>query len=483
MRLFLKIFISFWLTVLFAGVVLFWSGHHLRAEMDEQLRQRAAQLRQERQALATLLATEGVDAVRQQLLTSPLANALLVLDADNHDILGRPLPDGVRDRLEGRPGTGSHRHHAWHLLSDDPSEGAQPAGRHNGKIAGPPPHHPLLALDADHHPYKLIILPAPSLWKRIVREYPLLPLGVVCVSALVVFLLARHFTRPIRRLRSMALAMASGDLTTRAVVMRSRLPDELHDLERDFNFMAQQLEEMFHAQHRLLRDVSHELRSPLARMRVALGLMEQSLTGTDDNLTRMTLELERLDDLIGQIIAISRPSRPGGIRRDALVDLGELVRTVVMDARFEMESQAHLLIEAQLDDTALLWAHASGLRSVVDNVLRNALHHSSQQGTVRVSLTRQENMAHLVIDDQGPGVPESDLSRIFLPFYRVEESRERGTGGFGLGLAIAARVVREHNGQIVARNRTGGGLEVTILLPLEPNQAVEEGDETPLPTA
>ncbi|MBF0463157.1 MAG: HAMP domain-containing protein [Magnetococcales bacterium] len=468
MRFFLKLFVSFLLTVLLAGVVLFWSGHHLRAEMDEQLRQRAYQLLQERQELAALLTTQGVEAVRQRLRAFLRVDDLLILDEANQDLLGRPISDGLRERLEGNSDATSHHHHARHLFFDGPDG-------HDRRPNGPSLHHPLLAHDADNHAYKLVILPAPSLWKRILWEYPLLPLGVVLVSALVVFVLARHFTRPIRRLRSMALAMASGDLSTRALVARGRLPDELNDLERDFNFMAQQLEELFRAQHRLLRDVSHELRSPLARMRVALGLMEQSLTGSDDNLNRMTLELERLDELIGQIIAISRPSMPGGVRRDVLVDLGEMVRIVVADARFEMEQQERLRIQEQVDTTALLWADAAGLRSVVDNVLRNALHHSGQQGTVWVELVRQGNMARLVISDQGPGVPEGDLSRIFLPFYRVEESRERKSGCFGLGLAIAARVVREHGGQIVARNRSEGGLEVTILLPLEPEQPEDHG--------
>ncbi|MEO5351643.1 MAG: ATP-binding protein [Magnetococcus sp. XQGC-1] len=268
--------------------------------------------------------------------------------------------------------------------------------------------------------------------------------------------------------------MASGDLTARAPLVPGRLPDELHDLERDFNHMAQQLEGMFHAQNRLLRDVSHELRSPLARMRVAMGLMEQSLPEPDENLNRMVLELERLDALIGQIIRVARPSIPGDNRRDVLVDLGEMVRSVVADARFELARQENRLLLERVD-AVLLWADAVGLRSVIDNVLRNALHHSGRQGSVRVELLSQGERARLEISDQGPGVPEGDLSRIFLPFYRVEEAREGGAGCFGLGLAIAARVVREHGGEIAARNRHEGGLAVTITLPIEKEQPVDEG--------
>ncbi len=471
MRFFFKLFLSFLLTVLIAGVVLFWSGHYLRAEMDGQWRQRLSQLLQERRALATLLETQGVDALRKGLSDSPLKDSLRVLDADNHDILGRALPETLLHRLQNHSGSAPHRHVPLPPDNASPNNARSP-GDPAQEAGDPSAHHPLLAHDSAHHPYRLIILP-PSPWERIIQGYPLLPLGVVIISTLVVFLLARHFTRPIRRLRGMALAMASGDLSARTPVIRVRLPDELSDLERDFNFMARQLEELFHVQNRLLRDVSHELRSPLARMRVALGLMEQSLNGPDDNLTRMEMELERLDALIGQIIAVSRPAQPGGIRRDALVDLGEMVRTVVADARFEMEQKECLLIQEQVD-AALLWADATGLRSVIDNVLRNALHHSGQQGTVRVVLVVQGERARLVISDEGPGVPEGDLARIFLPFYRVEESRERGSGCFGLGLAIAARVVREHGGEITARNRAEGGLEVTILLPLESGRYMDE---------
>jgi signal transduction histidine kinase len=271
----------------------------------------------------------------------------------------------------------------------------------------------------------------------------------------------------------MALAIARGDLAARSSLMRGRIPDELNDLERDFHFMARQLEELFHAQHRLLRDVSHELRSPLARLRVALGLLEQAHTESDENLQRMALELERLDALIGQIIAVSRPNLPGDGRRDVLVDLAEMVRTVLADARFEVENHPGVNIEEQLHVTALIWANATELRSVIDNLVRNAIHHSGQQGVVKVNLQCQDQQACLTVADQGPGVPEQELSRIFYPFYRVEESRAQKGGRFGLGLAIAARVVQEHGGRIQAQNRQERGLQVTVWLPMETDKEVE----------
>ncbi|MBF0341564.1 MAG: HAMP domain-containing protein [Magnetococcales bacterium] len=462
MRFFLKIFFSFLITVLLAGWALFWIGHHLRAEMDERLHQHLHQLLDERRQLAVLLATQGVEAVRHSLLASSFKESLLLLDDKGHDLLGRPMPEKLLKYLNQELDP-AFRHH----FGPRPFPG-EPSHSQGVEEEGPPPHQPLLTYDSANQRYKIVILPPSPRWWLIIKDYPLRLLGVIAIIALVVFLLARHFTQPIRHLQSMAMALASGNLTTRVAAIRGRIPDELSDLAGDFNFMAQQLEDLFHAQHRLLRDVSHELRSPLARIRVAMGLLEQSQTEVDDNLTRMAMELERLDELIGQIITISRPVVPGGIRRDVLVDLGEMVRDVVADGRFEMERQQRLLVLERVD-TALLWADATGLHSAIDNVLRNALHHTDQQGTVFVELIREGNYAWLLVADQGPGVPESDLKHIFSPFFRLEESRERVTGGFGLGLAIAARVVSEHGGEISARNRPEGGLVISITLTVEPN--------------
>ncbi|MEO5329013.1 MAG: ATP-binding protein [Magnetococcus sp. THC-1_WYH] len=472
MRFFLKIFLSFLVTVLLASVVLFWSGHYLRAKLDEHVRQNQHELLQERLELITILETQGVDAVRQKLALSPFKNSLLVFDAQNQDLSGRLLPDELLENILGEPYTVVS---SAETPASSMEKKSHSLGEHAPKVEGPTSHHPLLVQDPENQSYTLAFMPMPPRWWLVVREYPLLPLGVIVVSSLVVFLQASHLSKPIRRLRKMTMALARGDLTARAIVKRGRFPDELHDLEKDFNFMAGQLEELFHAQNRLLRDVSHELRSPLARIRVALGLMEQAHTDADGNLDRMVLELERLDELIGQIITVSSPSVPGKVRRDILVDLGEMVHNVVADGRFETARQEQALVLDQVD-TALLWADASSLHSAMDNVLRNALQHSGQKGLVHAALICQDHQARFVVSDQGPGVPEEDLHRIFLPFYRVESSRMKCYGGFGLGLAIAARVAKEHGGSIAARNRSEGGLEVTITLPLESNTAVDNED-------
>ncbi|WP_130470030.1 ATP-binding protein [Candidatus Magnetaquicoccus inordinatus] len=487
MRLFLKLFFSFLLTILLISSVVFWIGHHLRPEMDQLMHQQLRQVQQERRQLALLVEQKGVEAAREKLLASLLQKEILLLTEENQDILARPVPEEVLRHLR-RAGSGERQ---WSVerglvvelqarLKGEGQTGAEKLVQNHDNAEElerrlyPPPHLPFLVRDSQQRLYKVVMMPPPPLWRRISSEYPLLPLGVVFLSALAVFVLAGHFTRPIRRLRRMAKTIARGDWGERVSFVRGRIPDELNDLERDFHFMAQQLEEMFHARQRLLRDVSHELRSPLARLRVALGLLEQAHPEADENLLRMALELERLDELIGQIIVVSRPLSAGEGRRDVLVDLPEMIRLVLADARFEVERHPGVTIREQLASNALLWANGSELRSVIDNLVRNALHHSGQQGVVEVSLQCQDQQACFAVADQGPGVPEEELQRIFYPFYRVEESRAQEGGRFGLGLAIAARVVQEHGGRILAQNRAEGGLLVTVWLPLVTDKEVEE---------
>ncbi|MBF0164535.1 MAG: HAMP domain-containing protein [Magnetococcales bacterium] len=331
--------------------------------------------------------------------------------------------------------------------------------------------------DPDGNPYRLIFSRQTSPWTLLLREYPLLPLLLLLISGVVVFPLARHFTRPVGLLRGAALRLADGDLTARAPMARRLVSDELDDLAGDFNFMAARLETLFHGQKRLLQDVSHELRSPLARMRVALGLIEQKNDGLDEEheeaLQRLARELERLDGLIGQVIRVSRPEQPEQMPRDTLIDLGALAEQVVEDARFEHGVESPVLA-SQLLEPALLWADGEALHSAVENVVRNAMRHAPRDSEVTLLLSRHGAWVRILVQDHGPGVPEADLPRIIEPFFRVEEARDRASGGHGLGLAIAARAIRDHKGKLTVRNRAAGGLEVEIDLPVEPLPPWEE---------
>ncbi|MBF0190809.1 MAG: HAMP domain-containing protein [Magnetococcales bacterium] len=460
MRFFLKLFLSFWLVVSVLGGMFFWGGHHLRDHLDPLLEANMERMMSKRRQVATLLETQGLAATRSLLENDRETDDIIVFERADQDILGRPLP-GHLSRPRPEPG---------HDNRPPPFSMGRPGpGPHHE----PPPHIPLETRDPEGHAYRVALGPMRSPWSMAWREYPFFPVVVLVISGMVVFPLARHFTRPLRYLQGATLRLAEGDLTTRAPGMRRLFSDELDDLGQDFNFMAQRLEVLFHGQKRLLRDVSHELRSPLARMRVALGLAEQESSGVrGEHWQRLNLELDRLDTLIGQIIRLSRPEAPDQVPKESLVDLGALVEAVVADARFESGGEESPLTILGLDP-AMLWADGGAIHSAVENVVRNAMRHSPPGVGITLQLIRRGTTAHILVKDAGPGVPEADLPRLTEPFFRVGEARDRLSGGHGLGLAIATSAVRDHKGELSVRNRPEGGLEVEITLPVEPMPAWE----------
>jgi two-component system sensor histidine kinase CpxA len=263
--------------------------------------------------------------------------------------------------------------------------------------------------------------------------------------------------------------------------------DELTELMRDFDRMAERIEGLVDSQSRLLKDVSHELRSPLARLSVALGLARQRAASEVDpqvapelesSLNRIELEADRLNQLIQRLLTISRlESGTDGIRKTKL-SLRELVEQVAHDAEYEtpgrgcrVTSSADPLVDPPADaaDEFLVEADPDLLRSAVENVVRNATRYTAEGTTVEVRLERQQSATgeEVVVRvlDSGPGVPEEALQKIFEPFYRLDDARNRQTGGAGLGLSIADRAIRLHGGQLRASNRKEGGLEVEIRIP------------------
>lgn len=281
----------------------------------------------------------------------------------------------------------------------------------------------------------------------------------VLVSGLICFALSGLVTRRIRRLQAAARHLARGELATR-IEVRPAGGDETDELARDFNRMAEQLQERIQAQRRLLADVSHELRSPLARLRVALALAQDDRAREKDYLQRIDMEAERLEDLIGQLLD-SQSSTP---EMDRLLDLVPLLDSVCRDARFEgAQSERRVTWVTDLEQAPVA---SSGdlLRKAFENLLRNALQHTPERTPVHVSLARQGDEYLVTIQDSGPGVPPAELERIFDAFYRVDDARQRETGGYGLGLSIARRAVLHHGGSIEAGN-TMPGLAVTVRLP------------------
>jgi two-component system sensor histidine kinase CpxA len=295
-------------------------------------------------------------------------------------------------------------------------------------------------------------------------------IGVI-TSGLVCYLLSWYLTKPIVRLRTAARQLAAGNLTARTGAPASTRRDEVAGLMRDFDAMADRIETLLKAQSRLLNDISHELRSPLARLNVALGLARQRAgVESADMLDRIELEASRLNELIGRILTLARLEDGEQIVPQTPVPLDEIVISVTEDAEFEAQARRCHVGVSIPDGDWKVRGNASLLHSAVENVVRNAIRYTQEGSSVDVELTSEEKAgtrdAILRISDSGPGVPPEALAKLFEPFYRLDDARERQTGGVGLGLAITERAVRFHGGKVKASNRSGGGLVIEIRLPL-----------------
>jgi two-component system OmpR family sensor kinase len=294
---------------------------------------------------------------------------------------------------------------------------------------------------------------------------PLLPiLAGTFASLMFSAVLAWYFARPIRSLRNAFASLAQGDLDTRVGALMGKRRDELSDLGQNFDHMAGQIHSLVHAQQRLLHDVSHELRSPLARVQAAIGLAQQQPEKTQAMLERIERESQRMSDLVGELLVLSRLEAgvPGSESYD--FDIGGLLDDIVKNARFEAEQHAVVICYDGIEET-LVRGRSELLHRAIENVLRNALQHCKRDGEVSVVARFDTGKRRLLVtvDDQGPGVAESDLSAIFEPFFR---SGDRGKAdSIGLGLAIAYRSIEAHGGRIQASNRPQGGLRIEIDIP------------------
>jgi two-component system OmpR family sensor kinase len=395
-------------------------------------------------AAAQTLRFGGLPALRALLLQHE-GMAVYAVDGADHDLLGRSTSPELMLELRRLHAADP----AAHALQQVDAQGqswllfaARSDARHAGHPRGARGHRP----PHDDH-------------------FPVMPMLLAMLGSLVsAALLAWHFAQPIRRLRQAFDDVAAGKLDTRIGAAAGR-GDELTDLSRDFDRMAHRLESVLAAQRRLLHDVSHEMRSPLARLQAAIGLARQRPERVDTWLDRIERESVRMDGMIGEVLALARLDAGGaGLPRDELA-LDELVGAVVEDARFEAQAAGKSVV---LDAHGACVVLGSGelLHSAVENVVRNAVKHTAPGTEVKASVTvdARARQAHVSVCDHGPGVPEAELELIFQPFKRG--SQNGNLPGHGLGLAIAERVVRTHGGQIRARNRASGGLCVDISLPL-----------------
>ncbi len=449
-RLFWKFFLSFWAALaLFTAATLFSASHYLNWVREHRsIADPFARFVDEAASAQRAADTGGLAGLRAWALRADRRRLvpLLVVDASGRDVLGRPVPAALRDRI---------RRLARYWVRP------APPGRH-------PPA--VIALPGGKR-YRLIPdFQAVTLARILSRPRAMVPplLLAALAGAVVCLLLARYLTAPLERLRRATEAYAAGDLAHRVAPTLGRRRDEIADLARSFDAMAQRLQELMTAQRRLLRDVSHELRSPLARLEAALGLARQRIgTYGVDELDRIEREAERLNELIGQVLSLARYDSAAVQPHIESVDLGELLEAVVSDADFEARSQGRC-VRLELHAAAVIAGDAALLHSAIENVVRNAVRHTAAGTAVAITLRSDPGPPEgftVEVRDHGPGVPEEELPRLFEAFVRAGQARDRATGGFGLGLAIADRAVRLHGGRIEVRNAPQGGLSVIVWLP------------------
>ncbi|USX24514.1 HAMP domain-containing histidine kinase [Oxalobacteraceae bacterium OTU3CINTB1] len=301
------------------------------------------------------------------------------------------------------------------------------------------------------------------------RFEPLKPwvpiVAAIFASLLFSVILAWYFSRPIRALRAAFDAAAGGDLAPRFVSASGKSLAELNDLGRDFDRMTARLRNLIDGQTRLLHDVSHELRSPLARLQAAIGLAHQQPDKIAASMERIERESVRMDKLVGELLTLARLEAGAIKASQEEISMADLLEQIADDASYEAASQQRTVVR-EGDADVLVVGQADLLGRAIENVVRNAIKHSAEGGEVQLQVRSLPEARQLCIRvlDRGPGVTPADLETIFQPFFR---SSNAGTEGHGLGLAIAQHVIEAHGGSIKATNRAGGGLCVEMILPVK----------------
>jgi len=278
--------------------------------------------------------------------------------------------------------------------------------------------------------------------------------------------IAWYLAKPIRHLRHALNQVARGDLDTRVAFAMNGRRDELADLGVAFDQMAQQLQQHIEAQKRLLHDVSHELRSPLARLQIAIGIAHQTPSAIQDSLARIETESERLDALIGELLTLSRLESTQATLNLRSIDISELVASIVDDASYEL-AESTKSIDFSPSAPVMTTIDETVLGRAIENIVRNAIKFTAEGSRVHVTLLQQHDHIRLQIVDAGPGMANADLAHMFEPFYRSETStlKEHARNGYGLGLAIAQQATKMHGGTLTAENIQPHGLSMTLTLP------------------
>jgi len=450
-RLFWKIFLWFWLTmVLTAGATFLWSS--LDAEKRNSATRQLAEMESLANAVTAILDEHGKRELRPWLrhVQERTHAHIIIVDMKSKKSLTRhPLPRSLQAHIqESNPQSN-------HFIAHGPRGESLSIPIHdahgdyyrliafmpNPSVNGAPHHLRSILFDLSH-----------SLWIA-------LP-----VTALICMLFAYILVRPIRQLQHTARLLGEGDLSIRSPLATRH--DEVGQLANEFNEMANRIEYTLNQQQQLLRDVSHELRSPLARLRVALELARKQ-SGETVQLQRIENETACMDGMIEHILTLIRLEQ--GSAHQPLpkpFNIISLIEDIVINANFEYaKASKQAYIDAPIDDITIQ-GDSRILHSAIENIVRNAMHYTPANSQVSIQISTNSKQATIIITDAGSGVPETSLAHLFEPFYRVDAARDRQSGGFGLGLSIAARAIQSHHGSIRAENAKTGGLSVSMTFPI-----------------
>jgi signal transduction histidine kinase len=467
--LYWRIFRSFWLAIalILAGTVIVAVSASIQRRDEVPWVQRGDLFAQADDAFQS----GGPDALREWLeglARDPAFSRTYVVGPNGHDLLDRPLPHFLQVPLNGRTKHGMKTVRSGAIA---PVGGAlvlvAPDGSTYHVIVGPLREHALLFGE----------LQLPGVAGAILAI-------ALLVSTVICFFLTRHLVGPIDRLRQATREMTAGNLSVRMAPRLKGRQDDLALLAADFDNMAERVQNLLESKQQLLRDVSHELRSPLTRLQLALSLARREDGGVERQLTRIANEADRLEQLIARILKLVRLERPASAFQGVPVDVAKLLQTITQDVAIEADAR-NCTVSVHTEAGLEVSGDPEILRSAFENVIRNAVRYGPTGSAVHVTagrgspegsserITPHSGQVQVTVRDHGPGVPEKDLKLIFEPFYRVDAARDRAGGGEGLGLAIAARAIVVHGGSIEAHNVPDGGLEVSMRLPALPRKVAD----------
>ncbi len=460
--LYWRIFLSFWLALalILVGTVTVAVNVAIQKRSERPWIQREQLYTQAEQAFRT----GGPNALKDWLnsmRSHEAFNRTFVVDPSGWELLHRPLPGYIRSP---------------HDSPSEPDHTTAPIAPLGGALVLVGPR------GATYH----VIVGPLALKQRLFGdlEQPGVPTATLTialvVSGVICFLLARYLVAPVDRLRLVTRQLAAGDLNVSVSGSLKGRQDDLGLLAADLDLMASRLRNLLQSKEQLLRDVSHELRSPLARMQLALSLARRTQSGVERHLDRIACEADRLEQLIARTLKLARLERAGEGFERVPIELPEVLNHIAADVAIEAEAQG-CTVKLNAPPSLQVYGDEELLRSTFENIIRNAIRYSpsGSQVTVEAHPSAVGTNVEVVVRDSGPGVPEKDLALIFEPFYRVGSARDRAGGGEGLGLAIAARAVAFHGGAIAASNLPKGGLAVCVELPSMKYAAAQPAAPTP----